>query len=316
MRKRDIPVAGAAVVLALSLAGCSLDFLSTNPPAKHSAQANTPRSRIDTNPASTPPPPASTPPAVNGLTQAPAPKLCGAHGRLSGYSSGGVRLDPRLAAVGSGDVVIAAHCRGKGDALAVYTRGPRLIDTLRLPNAQVTSVRAQGGSVKVGYTTSGPRHTYATTYDATVTLSGGSPRLDPGPAQSIVYQRGNNPRFASGAPGVVNKPADARRDLGAAPADFKAFIVRRLAQLNKQNPGCPQNINVTTYSHGWASGGEAGCGGNAAIWGRVNGRWKAVQGSQDAVSCSQLHRLGVPADPLIAKTCFDPSAHKVVGYHG
>lgn len=314
MRTRGIRLAGAAALLAFSVSGCSFNLLSTNPSPHKAAPSDTPR--IDTTPTSTPPPATSTPPAVAGLAQAPAPELCGAHGRLDGYASGPVRLDPRLAAAAHGDVVIAVHCKGHGDGLAVYAHGPKLLDTLPLPHAQVTSVRNQGEAVAVSYSTAQRGHTYVTTYDGRVSVSGARARLAPGPAQSIVYQSANNPRFASGAPGIVNKPADARRDLGAAPADFKAFIVHRLAELNAQNPHCPQNINVTTYSHGWASGGEGGCGGNAAIWGRVHGHWKVVSGSQDVTACSQLHRLGVPADPLIAKTCFDPQAHKAVTYRG
>ena len=69
---------------------------------------------------------------------------------------------------------------------------------------------------------------------------------------------------------------------------------------------------------GFAVGGVNDCGGYAALWGRKDGAWKELIGTQDAWLCSDLKKYGVPAHGVV-RTCIGgskPSEMKEVPYTG
>lgn len=99
----------------------------------------------------------------------------------------------------------------------------------------------------------------------------------------------------------VRKPEDAAKLTGTS-AEFKAFVVK--SALSIERPDAPNCGGITVQKYdpaGFAIGGVDECGGYAAIWGKKDGRWKELIGTQDAWSCTELHKFGVP--PTIVDKC-------------
>lgn len=64
---------------------------------------------------------------------------------------------------------------------------------------------------------------------------------------------------------------------------------------------------------GYAVGGVNDCGGCAALWATVDGRWKEIAGTQDSWDCAILRRYRVPSD-LSGTTCYDYDAQNEHAY--
>jgi hypothetical protein len=111
------------------------------------------------------------------------------------------------------------------------------------------------------------------------------------------------------SPGVfVHRPAQVRR-LHGAPAGFKRFVGRTAARLDRRSD-CDAATGVTVSrlrTDGYAVGAINECGGYAALWGKVDHRWRQLQGTQDSWDCGVLRRHRVPS-AVVGTTCFS--------YHG
>ncbi len=55
---------------------------------------------------------------------------------------------------------------------------------------------------------------------------------------------------------------------------------------------------------GYAVGGVSDCGGYAALWAQLDGRWREVEATQEAWSCAVLERYEFPSE-LVGPTCYD-----------
>lgn len=114
----------------------------------------------------------------------------------------------------------------------------------------------------------------------------------------------------------VHTRSDAKK-LHGAPASFKTFI-GDIAQKFTDTSDCDaaaKGVTVETLrTDGFAAGGVNDCGGYAALWAVVDGRWKQIQGSQDAWKCDVLKRYQVPSD-VAGTTCYDYQAQQAHTYH-
>lgn len=104
----------------------------------------------------------------------------------------------------------------------------------------------------------------------------------------------------------VRKRADGEKLIGT-PDAFKSFI-GHLATHPQDSRGCDIDmgtrvITVRKYdSTGFAIGDSFdNCAGYVAFWGKRNGRWAELIGTQTAVSCTRLHKLRIP--PSMENTC-------------
>ncbi len=132
-----------------------------------------------------------------------------------------------------------------------------------------------------------------------------SPTPAPKKARLIGYAGGESPGVE------IDNRADVK-NLRGAPEDFKKFIgdvVKRVkAKSTCNDPGAAVGVTVETLrTDGYAVGGVNDCGGYAALWAKVDGRWKQVEGTQDSWDCAVLKKFRVPSD-VVGKKCF--------AYHG
>lgn len=131
-------------------------------------------------------------------------------------------------------------------------------------------------------------------------------------------RRGEVIAYAGGeSPGVlVRGPRDAAQ-LRRSPAAFKRFI-GHAAQRVVDHASCSDatvGIMVEFVSTaGYAVGSVNECGGYAALWASVDGRWREIEGTQDAWDCAVLEHYAVPSD-LVGDTCYDYDAKKERRYH-
>lgn len=130
------------------------------------------------------------------------------------------------------------------------------------------------------------------------------------PGEVIAYAGGESPGV------LVRGPRDAAQ-LRRSPAAFKRFI-GRTAQRVVDHASCSEatvGIMVEFVSTaGYAVGSVNECGGYAALWASVDGRWREIEGTQDAWDCAVLEHYAVPSD-LVGDTCYDYDAKKERRYH-
>ena len=124
--------------------------------------------------------------------------------------------------------------------------------------------------------------------------------------------------YAGGeSPGVqVEKRADARR-LHGAPRAFKRFIGKKAQRLADQSTCTGGYVGVTVQrlrTDGFAVGGVNDCGGYAALWAEVDGRWKEIAGTQEIWRCAVLRRHVVPST-IAGDRCYSYRAQRVRHYH-
>jgi hypothetical protein len=140
--------------------------------------------------------------------------------------------------------------------------------------------------------------------DPTGTAETTKPRL-------IVYEGGESPGVE------VQKRADAKR-LRGAPHAFKRFIGKKAQRLSDHSSCTGEGyVGVTVgrlRTDGFAAGGVNDCGGYAALWAVVDGRWKEIAGTQDMWGCGVLKRHVVPSS-IAGNQCYSYRAHKVRHYH-
>ena len=113
----------------------------------------------------------------------------------------------------------------------------------------------------------------------------------------------------------VHDAAD-RQQLHGAPRSFKRFA-GRTAERTVAHSACAADAGLMVEAlrtDGYAVGGVSDCGGYAALWAVVDGRWKEIQGTQDSWRCRGLHRYRVPSD-IAGDTCYDYRAHRQRHYH-
>lgn len=113
----------------------------------------------------------------------------------------------------------------------------------------------------------------------------------------------------------VQDRADAAK-LHGAPASFKRFIGRTAQRLADQATCDGAYVGVTVEvlrTDGYAAGGVNDCGGYAALWAIVDGRWKEIGGTQDMWRCRLLEKYGVPSD-VAGDKCYDATTKKVRKY--
>jgi len=107
-----------------------------------------------------------------------------------------------------------------------------------------------------------------------------------------------------GEKGVEVQKADDVAKLRGTSEEFKAFIADLATHLERPAGGedCFIGVTVDAYDPaGFARGGVNDCGGYVALWGRKDGTWKELIGTQDAWTCSDLKKHGLP--PGLVPTC-------------
>lgn len=158
--------------------------------------------------------------------------------------------------------------------------------------------------------------------------SGGADPASPSPATSAAAsgtatepsETAPEPRLiayaAGGSPGVeVRSTADAE-NLRGAPEAFRHFIGRTAQQVADASDCSDGYVGVTVATlrtDGYAVGGVNDCGGYAALWATVDGRWQEVAGTQEAWDCAVLERYAVPSD-VAGTTCYDDDAQEERAY--
>jgi hypothetical protein len=119
------------------------------------------------------------------------------------------------------------------------------------------------------------------------------------------------------SPGVqVQRRAQARR-LGGAPASFKRFIGRTAQRITDASTCEGGYVGVTVSrlrTDGFAAGGVNDCGGYAALWAVVDGRWKQIEGTQEIWACGPLRRHRVPSS-VAGRVCYDYGDQVERHYH-
>lgn len=130
--------------------------------------------------------------------------------------------------------------------------------------------------------------------------------------------RQKRPIVRFGERGVLVESAADARELRGTPMDFRRFVVTSAERI-KRPPGtkCDHGLTINAFDPaGFAVGSVSECGGYVAVWGRKNGRWKELIGTQDAFTCDELAKVGVPAGGII-KTCIGgPKPMKEISYTG
>jgi hypothetical protein len=100
-----------------------------------------------------------------------------------------------------------------------------------------------------------------------------------------------------GGDGVaVEQPADVSQLTGA-PDDFKTFVAGLASKAQQAGKACPDafhGITVQKLRGDFALGAVNDCGGYAALWARVDGRWQEILGTQEQWSCADLAAHDVP----------------------
>jgi hypothetical protein len=148
------------------------------------------------------------------------------------------------------------------------------------------------------------------------------PATRPGASETPTPKSGTAPEprliaYAGGeSPGVeVHARVDAK-NLRGAPEAFKRFIGRTAQQVVDASSCSDGYVGVTVATlrtDGYAVGGVNDCGGYAALWATVDGRWKEIAGTQEAWDCAVLERYSVPSD-VVGATCYDYEAQKERDY--
>lgn len=126
----------------------------------------------------------------------------------------------------------------------------------------------------------------------------------------IVYAGGESP-------GVQVQTRVDAKDLRGAPKAFKRFIGRKAQRITDASTCQGGYVGVTVErlrTDGFAVGGVNDCGGHAALWAVVDGRWKLIQGTQEAWRCGVLKRHQVPSS-VVGTTCYDYVHQKERHYH-
>lgn len=156
--------------------------------------------------------------------------------------------------------------------------------------------------------------------DAAGTTSTAIPAIPASPATGPTtgQQRATILDYTSRNQGVgveLTSPVDVSKLTGA-PADFRTFIAGVVAQANQDagNATCASGASVAQIRvDDFAVGGVNSCGGYAALWAKVDGRWQEVDGTQDTWDCDTLERFSPPAS-MVGHQCFsyhgDHKAHR------
>lgn len=122
--------------------------------------------------------------------------------------------------------------------------------------------------------------------------------------------------YAGGeSPGVEVRGTADEHKLRGAPKAFQDFIGRTAQRLSDKGD-CDGAVGIMVQfvrTDGYAVGGVNDCGGYAALWAVVDGRWQEIAGTQDAWECRVLHRYRVP-DEIAGTTCYDYDAGKEHDY--
>jgi hypothetical protein len=128
---------------------------------------------------------------------------------------------------------------------------------------------------------------------------------------------------------VIHTHHQADRWLGKTSEDFRDYVVRRSAVVQRQeeqaggSPSCVRQAGVVVTKYdtlGYATGAEGGCGGAATLYTdfrngeRHGGAWRMVKATQDSFYCPVLKRYDVPS-ALVGTKCYSPSRHKELAYH-
>jgi hypothetical protein len=138
------------------------------------------------------------------------------------------------------------------------------------------------------------------------------------PATAATHAKPRLIVYAGGeSPGVeVQSRADAKH-LRGAPRSFKRFIGRKAQRIADRSTCTGGYVGVTVErvrTDGYAAGGVNDCGGYAALWAKVDGRWKEIAGTQEIWSCAILKRHQVPSS-VAGNTCYDYRAQQERHYH-
>ncbi|MFB9314381.1 hypothetical protein [Nocardioides plantarum] len=135
-----------------------------------------------------------------------------------------------------------------------------------------------------------------------------SATTDPDPQPELIAYAGGEAQ-----PPLIENRADARRLTGA-PKDFQDFIGRAAEKVNQRADcdGAAVGITVDALrTDGYAVGAVNECGGYAAMWAKVDGAWREIEGTQDTWDCAVLKQYRVPSDLLLgSQTCFDYGGDK------
>lgn len=126
----------------------------------------------------------------------------------------------------------------------------------------------------------------------------------------IVYAGGESPGVE------VQTRADAKH-LRGTPKSFKRFIGRKAQRIADRSTCTGGYVGVTVErvrTDGYAAGGVNDCGGYAALWAKVDGRWKEIAGTQEIWGCGILERHTVPSS-IAGDSCYDYRAQRVRHYH-
>jgi hypothetical protein len=132
---------------------------------------------------------------------------------------------------------------------------------------------------------------------------------------------------------TIHTHAQADRYLAKTPERFRDFVVRRTKVVQRQeeaaggSQSCVRRSGVVIekyHTHGYATGGEGGCGGAATLYTdyaprkdhgkRHGGHWRMVKATQDNWYCPVLKRYRVPS-ALVGTTCYSPARHHELPYH-
>jgi hypothetical protein len=65
----------------------------------------------------------------------------------------------------------------------------------------------------------------------------------------------------------------------------------------------------TLRTDGYAAGSVNECGGYRALWAVVDGRWRQIEGTQEAWDCRGLRQFRVPSD-VAGTSCYDYAAQR------
>ncbi|GAA1789518.1 hypothetical protein GCM10009795_039090 [Nocardioides hankookensis] len=126
----------------------------------------------------------------------------------------------------------------------------------------------------------------------------------------IVYSDGHS------AGVEVTRASQARR-LHGSPASFKRFIGRTAQRIADASTCEGGYVGVTVFrirTDGFAAGGVNDCGGYAALWAIVDGRWKQIEGTQELWACGPLLRHRVPSS-IAGHSCYDYRRQAQRRYH-
>jgi hypothetical protein len=143
---------------------------------------------------------------------------------------------------------------------------------------------------------------------------------DAGPSPIGPSESAPEPRLIAYAgadsPGVEVQATVDAANLRGAPKAFKRFIGRTAQQVADASSCSDGYVGVTVATlrtDGYAVGGVNDCGGYAALWATVDGRWKEIAGTQEAWDCAVLERYAVPSD-VVGTTCYDYDAQQERAY--